>query len=36
MSMLTVSEGAIAKVRSEQTQVALTSAIVTLLAAIVD
>jgi adenylate cyclase len=33
--MLTVSDGAIAKIRSEQTQVALTSAIVTLLAAIV-
>lgn len=35
LSMLTVSEGAIAKVRSEQTRVALTSAIVTLLAATV-
>ena len=35
LSMLKVSDGAIAKIRSEQTQVALTSAIVTLLAAIV-
>ncbi|MET4032094.1 class 3 adenylate cyclase [Bradyrhizobium sp. JR7.2] len=35
LSMLTVSDGAIAKIRSEQTRVALTSAIVTLLAAIV-
>lgn len=35
LSMLSVSDGAIAKIRSEQTQVALTSAIVTLLAAIV-
>lgn len=35
LSMLTVSDGAIAKIRSEQTRVALTSAIVTLLASIV-
>ena len=35
LSMLEVSDGAIAKIRSEQTRVALTSAIVTLLAAIV-
>ena len=35
LSMLQVSDGAIAKIRSEQTQVALTSAVVTLLAAIV-
>jgi len=35
LSMLKVSDGAIAKIRSEQTQVALTSAVVTVLAAIV-